>query len=337
MLDKMPLAAPPWFMSIFWLLIFWLHLLSIWLMLGTLLLGFFDLLIDKNFDLKKNRAIRSLPITTALVINLGVPPLLFAQAIYGRFFYSSSIVIGGFWILVVPLLMLSYGSIYAAKYAAKGKISALIFLGLSTLISIFISFIYSNNITLMMNPGLVKEIYDYSEGFRFNPQILEVFFRWVWILSPLLLGGIVLLGKYRKLALISGILGIVSLLLYLKQIKIMHIPDMKVIFEEPLVRTAIFTDLFASALLILGSFFRSEERKKFLIVFGTMIGLKAFSVVFLRHSLRFFSLNPIYPLEQIGVSSQPILITLFLVIQVVAIAVIIWMYKASNRGKDLSI
>jgi|GEM_PF-1976506 len=340
LIDKMPVAAPPWFMTIFWLLIFCLHLISIWLMLGSLVLGFFDLLNNKNFNLKDNRAIKFLPIITALVINLGVPPLLFAQTIYGYFFYSSSIAIGGFWVLVVPLLILSYGSIYAAKYAAKGKISALFFLGVSTLITVFISFVYSNNITLMSNPELVKEIYDYGAGFKFNPQRLEVLLRWLWILSPLLLGGSLVLNKHHKLAVLSGVLGIVFFVLYLKQIKIMHIPDIKVILEHPLIKTAFITELITSSLLVLSFLLSSVLKlkdKKLLIVLGGLLALKALSITFFRHSFRFLSLNPLYPIDQIQVSLQPVLIGLFLFTTLVAGAVITWMYLASNRGKDLSI
>jgi hypothetical protein len=44
-----------------------------------------------------------LPTVMALLINLGVPPLLFAQVLYGRALYTSSVLIGAYWISVIFL------------------------------------------------------------------------------------------------------------------------------------------------------------------------------------------------------------------------------------------
>ena len=54
----------------------------------------------------------ALPIVMTYVINLGVPPLLFAQVLYGRAIYTSSVLIGAWWIAVIPLLMLCYWLLY---------------------------------------------------------------------------------------------------------------------------------------------------------------------------------------------------------------------------------
>jgi len=49
-----------------------------------------------------------LPLLIAFTINFGVPPLLFAQVIFGHYLYSSSIIIGVFWLSVIPLLLIMY-------------------------------------------------------------------------------------------------------------------------------------------------------------------------------------------------------------------------------------
>jgi predicted permease len=46
------------------------------------------------------------------VINLAVPPLLFAQVLYGRALYTSSVLIGLYWISIIGLLMLAYWLLY---------------------------------------------------------------------------------------------------------------------------------------------------------------------------------------------------------------------------------
>ena len=64
--------------------------------------------------------IHRLPTVMAFVINLGIPPLLFAQVLYGRALYTSSVLIGTYWISVILLLMASYYGLYmSAGLAAK--------------------------------------------------------------------------------------------------------------------------------------------------------------------------------------------------------------------------
>ena len=58
--------------------------------------------------------IHRLPMVMAFVINLGIPPLLFSQVLYGRAFYTSSVLIGAYWIAVILLLMASYYGLYFA-------------------------------------------------------------------------------------------------------------------------------------------------------------------------------------------------------------------------------
>ena len=42
---------------------------------------------------------RRLTVVMTFVINLAVPPLLFAQVLYGRALYTSSVLIGLYWIV----------------------------------------------------------------------------------------------------------------------------------------------------------------------------------------------------------------------------------------------
>jgi len=102
---------------------------------------------------------RRLPVVMTYVINLGVPPLLFAQVLYGRALYTSSILIGLWWIAVIFLLIGCYWHIY--RFAAKTQEGrrawpmALISLALAVLISR----IYSTNMTLMLHPEAWQRLY----------------------------------------------------------------------------------------------------------------------------------------------------------------------------------
>ncbi len=64
---------------------------------------------------------RRLTVVMTFVINLGVPPLLFAQVLYGRALYTSSVLIGLYWIAIVPTLMLTYWLLYKFIGAARGR------------------------------------------------------------------------------------------------------------------------------------------------------------------------------------------------------------------------
>jgi len=120
-----------------------------------------------------------LPTVMAMLINLGVPPLLFAQVLYGRALYTSSVLIGAYWISVIFLLMGSYyGLYYSAKRAdARRPWSAT---GLAALVlALTIAFIYTNNMTLMLRPQVWAEMYRHSpSGVQWNTSDSTVWPRW---------------------------------------------------------------------------------------------------------------------------------------------------------------
>ncbi len=48
-----------------------------------------------------------LPLVIAFAVNFGVAPLLFLQVLYGHFIYTSSILMGIFWISIIPALIIA--------------------------------------------------------------------------------------------------------------------------------------------------------------------------------------------------------------------------------------
>ena len=96
----------------------------------------------------------ALPLGFSYLVTLGIPPLLFVQVLYGQLFYTSSVLIGGFWILVIPLLITAYGLLYAHKFTSEAR-AGLKTLGVAValLAMLSIGFIYVNNLTLMLTPG----------------------------------------------------------------------------------------------------------------------------------------------------------------------------------------
>ena len=138
-----------WF-QVLLVITFLLHLILMNLVLGGSLLAIWDNLIKK----RKIASYSRLPILLALAINLGVPPLLFVQVLYGHLFYSSSIIMAIPWILVIPILIIAYYSSYIfIKKSDSAPGLAKTGLIVSSVLLLYIGFMYVNNSTLAINPS----------------------------------------------------------------------------------------------------------------------------------------------------------------------------------------
>ena len=173
--DPIPLPAPVFLLKALLVLTFILHLFPMNLLLGG---GFIAPLTEwlgrrrqSLYHLKLARSLATtLPIATAFAITLGVAPLLFIQVLYGQFFYTSSILMAWPWLSVVLLMILGYFGVYVyalrrerlgPKAVGIGFVSALLFT--------LVSFLYTNNLVLMLTPEGWAKLYAESQaGFRLN-------------------------------------------------------------------------------------------------------------------------------------------------------------------------
>jgi hypothetical protein len=149
--DPMPLPGPVWLMLALLLVTFLLHLLAMNLTVGGTAIALMCTLRRKSDAFAGRLAadlLRVLPVSLAFTITLGVAALLFVQVLYGNLLYASSILIGVFWIAVIPALVIAYYATYYSK-AHPGS-SGTLWLSLALLLGI--GFVYVNNFTLMMAP-----------------------------------------------------------------------------------------------------------------------------------------------------------------------------------------
>jgi hypothetical protein len=163
----------PWglleFLGVFTLII---HLLFINVVLGGSLISLFarlrqpDLALDESVP---GALARKITTFLALAITFGVAPLLFVQVLYGHFFYTSSVLMAFYWIMVIPLLLVAYygAYIHARKFDSARGLS-LFFLALSSLILLVIALIYENNISMMAQPGKWPEYFSNRNGTILN-------------------------------------------------------------------------------------------------------------------------------------------------------------------------
>jgi hypothetical protein len=129
------------------------------------------------------------------VINLGVPPLLFTQVLYGRALYTSSVLVGVFWIAVIFLLIACYQLLYTSVGRdQKGLNWWLPGLG-SLILALTISKIYSANMALALRPEVWVEMYHKSQlGALFPVGDPSFTPRWAYMMIMSLCGGGVYLG-----------------------------------------------------------------------------------------------------------------------------------------------
>jgi hypothetical protein len=144
---------------------FILHIILVNLILGGTFLAVWDRIKGRGKDVFSNR----IPIMLALTINLGVPPLLFLQVLYGQFFYTGSMLMAVYWIMVIPVLILGYYGIYIyVKKADKAPMLSTISLGISTLFLLYIAFMFVSTSTIMEQPADWISYFQNNRGTELN-------------------------------------------------------------------------------------------------------------------------------------------------------------------------
>lgn len=120
--DAVALPGPPWLFHTLWLVTFFLHLLLVNTVLGGSLLA-----LGAGGAGAGRLSLRRLLVgmnswAISGAITLGIAPLLFAQVLLGRFFYSATIVWAWPWFSLLGLLTVGYYLNYLAKRAlAAGR------------------------------------------------------------------------------------------------------------------------------------------------------------------------------------------------------------------------
>jgi len=162
--DPIPLPAPVWLFKLLHIVTLSLHFVAMQMLVGGLLIAVLLNLLGRSGSANTaGTAIgQRLTIVMTYVINLGVPPLLFVQVLYGRAIYTSSVLVGVYWISVIFALIFAYWLLYRfATGLAEGK--RVWWVGLIAWITIGgIADVYTINMTLMMRPEVWQKMYSAS-------------------------------------------------------------------------------------------------------------------------------------------------------------------------------
>jgi hypothetical protein len=155
-IDPNPLPAPYWLFKTLLLVTFLLHILAMNCMLGGAFLAVFARFTSKGKEFRNRIFLdlaKKIPVFLAATITIGIAPLLFVQAIYGQYFYTSTILIAWPWFLLLVILCVAYYGFYFVAYNGKRRPGpAGIVLLASLVLVLIVGFIQSTNVTLMQNP-----------------------------------------------------------------------------------------------------------------------------------------------------------------------------------------
>ena len=132
-----------------------------------------------------------LPTGLALTINFGVAPLLFVQMLYGQFMYTSSVIMAGWWLSIIFMLVAGYYGLYLFAYQRTHSKLARRIIWLSLFLLLVVSFLLSNNMTLMLQPERWVAYFSNPSGSVLNLADPTLFPRWMhFIVATVAIGGL---------------------------------------------------------------------------------------------------------------------------------------------------
>ena len=198
-MDAVSLIPAPDAIPVHW---FWLHLLltlttflhfiAMNIMLGTGFIAFTSPFWRGNNVMPLNAHIaKTLPYTIAFTINLGVAPLLFLQVLYGQFLYTSSILMAVYWLSIVGLLIITYYAAYIYRFMDNRGGMAHLYIGTAVLLLLGISFLFSNNVSIMQMPESWIKYFSDRTGWLLNFSDAALIPRYLhFIASAVAIGGL---------------------------------------------------------------------------------------------------------------------------------------------------
>lgn len=341
--DTIPVAWG-WF-QVLSLLTFPLHLLAMNAMLGGLVLGVIQRL--RGGVVQRQLAYRiaqATPLVIALVVNLGVAPYLFLQVLYGQFIYTSSIIIGICWILVVPLLMLAYygAYLYDFKFSSLGW-GGVVIAAVCCLVFIAIAAVFSSNMLLMGLPGQFGRYFSHMDGSllmiahsAFVPRYLHM------VLGAFAIGGlfVALLGRFQaernlhlaehaqeygmRAFLFFTVINIVVGLVYL----IVLPREQMLLFMG---RDMGATIAFAIAMLLTVGVIMTAWKRKLWLTIGHAVAL-VYVMAFMRAWLRSGYLHRYFTLDQLQVVPQYSPMVFFFVTLLFGLICLGWLWKKTSEA-----
>jgi hypothetical protein len=326
-----------WFQFLL-MLTFPLHLFAMNAMLGAALSAFIAHLIPgrPHRELSHQLA-KALPFLVAFTVNLGVAPLLFVNVIYGHLLYSSTVLMGLFWLAVIPVMILAYYMIYIYDFSFKKLGNMAMFLLLAALALLMtVGFIFSNNMSMMISPASWSRWFTTPGGTLLNLADPALLSRYLHMMTGSLAVGGLFVALYARTVLKNDAevaeagtkLGmqlftwLTGLQLLVGTWYLLTLPTevMKRFMGSNMVSTGL---LAAGIFLAVASLITGYQRKVMPTLWLTLPLVYVMS--FMRDSVRTGYLIPYFDMTKVPTNVQWSPLIFFLVTLVAGLVVVIWM------------
>jgi hypothetical protein len=333
----------PWgYFQFFLLLTFPLHLALMNAMLGSTVLAIHaHLRGSRQSKALAYELAKVIPLLIALAVNLGVAPLLFLQVLYGHFIYASSILMGMFWIMIIPTLIIAYYAAYwyDFKFADLGR-SGILVMACALLAFLAIGFMLSNNMTLMLHPEHWSAYLSNPEGTLLNTRDATLWPRYLhFMVGGTAVGGlfVALYGRFlaRKDRELGAYAQAAGLRLFLVLTCLQVVVGIWFLLALPQAQMVTFmggsslaTLCFAVALLLILVTLGAALRRKVYLAAASLAGL-LYLMVFMRDFVRRSYLHDYFTPDMLKVTPEYSPLIFFLVTLAVGLGLVAWMVRAA--------
>lgn len=343
--DTIP--APAWVFIILEQLLFLLHIILVNAVLGGALIVLIKRFTgndDESVNIWHMPVAQKLPVMIALGINMGVPPLLFLQVVYGHLFYSSSVLMAVYWILIIPLLILAYYGTYIHIYRyGKSPWFSKLSLLTAVILILYIGFMLVANNALMEQPESWTTYFENRGGNVLNlsnPAFFPRYFHFVT--ASIAMGGLLYAFVYHykkdldnKDEKIKGALRIFAIATAVQVVVgfwyLLSVP-------QDIIPQFMGQNMVATLFLMLGILagigalvtgFLGKLRPTVIQLLVTLIAM-----IITRYNLRMMYLSDNFKPSDLQLSPQYGVLILFLVILLIGLGVIYYMLKAGFKTKE---
>lgn len=344
-----------WF-RFFLTLTFMAHILFMNVMVGSGIIAFFNnLKHDPESTALEKDISRKLTFIIAFTVNLGVAPLLFLQVLYGQFMYVSSLLMAAYWLSVAGLLIIAYYSAYYYKFRfdtlslpernAEPRKNRRYFIAATVLIFLFIGFLFTNNMTLMLTPNEWKHYFSHPHGTFLNLSEPTLFPRFLhFMIASAAMGGLFTAIVWSMKA-EKGMAGTkenidrgMKWFTYATLIQLVigswflvSLPrDIMLLFMG---RDMFATQVFLISLLLTVLTIIFGVYRKVWPAAGTVVAL-VFSMILMRDIVRTAYLRPFFEVSELQVIPQHSPLIFFLISLVIGMAVIAYVIRLGLRAES---
>lgn len=155
-LDPAPIPGPPGLLVFLWVVTFFLHFLCVNAALGGAL---FSALLPAALRPEARRPVALFFANVgswaiSLAVTFAIAPLLFLQTLYGRFFYTATVLIAPVWLGLLALLTLAYYLNWNAKFRLDAGRGAVLPISLTALLLVAVAAIQVAVYLIQVQPAL---------------------------------------------------------------------------------------------------------------------------------------------------------------------------------------